>query len=153
MLNAPVALHRIRQWLQAMRDLLALSRARRARGHARAEARPREGHPQTVRSMPRDIPMTLYVGNLAYEVTEDDLRTVFAPFGEVTTVTVIRDRFSGVSRGFGFVEMPAPAAAQAAIAGLHGQALKGRTLHVNEARPRGDRRGGGLASDDRRRAW
>ena len=97
--------------------------------------------------------MNIYVGNLAYEVTEDDLRTVFAPFGEVTAVTVIRDRVSGVSRGFGFVEMPAPAAAQAAIAGLHGQALKGRTLRVNEARPRGDRRGGGLASDDRRRAW
>jgi RNA recognition motif-containing protein len=153
MLNAPVTLHRIRQWLHAARDLFTHSRALRARGNARAEARPLEGSPRTVRSMPRGISMNIYVGNLAYEVTEDDLRTVFAPFGEVTAVTVIRDRFSGVSRGFGFVEMPAPAAAQAAIAGLHGQALKGRTLRVNEARPRGDRRGGGLASDDRRRAW
>jgi RNA recognition motif-containing protein len=97
--------------------------------------------------------MNIYVGNLAYEVTEDDLRAVFAPFGEVTTVTVIRDRFSGVSRGFGFVEMPAPAAAQAAIAGLQGRALKGQTLNVNEARPRGDRRGGGRPQDDRRRSW
>ena len=98
--------------------------------------------------------MNIYVGNLAYEVTEDDLRTVFAPFGDVTAVTVVRDRFSWVSRGFGFVEMPAQAAAQAAIDGLHGQALKGQTLNVNEARPRaGDRRGGGRPSGDQRRSW
>ena len=153
MLNAPVALHRIRQWLHAAYDLLTHSRARPARGNARAAARPLDGHPQTVRSMPRGIPMTIYVGNLAYEVTEDDLRTVFAPYGEVTTVRVIRDRFSGVSRGFGFVEMPTPAAAQAAIAGLQDQAVKGQTLHVNEARPRGDRRGGGRPQGARRHSW
>ena len=97
--------------------------------------------------------MHIYVGNLAYAVTEDDLQTLFTPFGEVTRVTVIRDRFSGESRGFGFVEMPAQAAAQAAIAGLQGRALKGQTLHVNEARPRGDRRGGDRPHDDRRRSW
>ena len=97
--------------------------------------------------------MNIYIGNLAYEVTEDDLRRVFAPFGEVTTVTVIRDRFSGVSRGFGFVEMPMPAAAHAAIARLQGRALKGQTLHVSKARPRVDRRGGGRPSDDRRQSW
>ena len=97
--------------------------------------------------------MTIYVGNLASEVTEDDLRTVCAPFGEVTTVRVIRDRCSGVSRGFGFVEMPTPAAAQAAIAGLQGQAVKGQTLHVHAARPRGDRRGGGRPQGARRHAW
>ena len=87
--------------------------------------------------------MNIYVGNLAHEVTEDDVRTVFVPFGEVTAVTVIRDKFSGASRGFGFVEMPAQAAAQAAIAGLRGQTLKGQTLNVSEARPRSDDRGGG----------
>ncbi len=82
------------------------------------------------------------------------MRTVFAPFGEVTTVAVIRDRFSGVSRGFGCVEMPAQAAAQAAIAGLCGQALKGQTLTVNEARPRSsDRGGGGRPGGDQRRSW
>ena len=97
--------------------------------------------------------MNIYVGNLASEVTEDDLRTVFAPFGEVTTVTVIRDRLSGISRGFGFVEMPDGTAARAAIAGLQGRALKGLTLNVNEARPRDDRRGGGRPRDDRRRSW
>ena len=97
--------------------------------------------------------MNIYVGHLASEVTEDDLRTVFAPFGEVTAVTVIRDRVSGVSRGFGFVEMPAPAAAQAAIAGVHGRALKGQTLSVHEARPRGDRRGSGRPGEDRRQSW
>ena len=98
--------------------------------------------------------MNIYVGNLASAVTEDDVRTVFAPFGEVTTVTVLRDRFSGVSRGFGFVEMPVPAAARAAIAGLHGQALQGQTLNVQEARPRaGDRRGDRSPRGDQRRSW
>ena len=101
----------------------------------------------------RRRPRNIYVGNLASEVTEDDLRTVFAPFGEVTTVTVIRDRLSGISRGFGFVEMPDGTAARAAIAGLQGRALQGLTLNVNEARPRDDRRGGGRPRDDRRRSW
>jgi len=93
--------------------------------------------------------MNIYVGNLSRDVTEDDLRQAFAAFGQVTTVTIIKDKFSGESRGFGFVEMPAKAEAQSAIAGLNGKDLKGRNLNVNEARPRpeggrgGGRRGGG----------
>lgn len=80
--------------------------------------------------------MNIYVGNLAREVTEDDLRTEFSTFGQVASVTVLKDKFTGESRGFGFVEMPAAAEAQAAIDGLNGKDLKGRTMNVNEARPR-----------------
>ncbi|MFQ6083400.1 MAG: RNA recognition motif domain-containing protein [Candidatus Aminicenantia bacterium] len=88
--------------------------------------------------------MNIYVGNLSREVTEDDLRQAFETFGEVTSAKIITDKFSGVSRGFGFVEMPTKAEAQAAITGLNGKELKGRTLTVNEARPRSEgRRGGG----------
>jgi RNA recognition motif-containing protein len=88
--------------------------------------------------------MNIYVGNLAREVTQEDLQQAFEAFGQVTSVSVMKDKFSGESRGFGFVEMPAKAEAQAAIASLNGKALKGRTLNVNEARPRTDRpRGGG----------
>ena len=93
--------------------------------------------------------MNIYVGNLLREVTEDDLRKAFEAFGQVTSVTIIKDKFSGESRGFGFVEMPAKAEAQSAISGLNGKELKGRILSVNEARPRsegrrgGERRGGG----------
>lgn len=93
--------------------------------------------------------MNIYVGNLSREVTEEDLRQAFKAFGEVASATVIKDKFSGESRGFGFVEMPAKAEAQAAIEGLNGKELKGQTLNVNEARPRpegrrgGERRGGG----------
>ena len=88
--------------------------------------------------------MNIYVGNLSREVTEDDLREAFEEFGQVASVTLIKDKFSGESRGFGFVEMPAKAEAQSAINGLNGKELKGQTLNVNEARPRSeDRRGGG----------
>jgi RNA recognition motif-containing protein len=94
--------------------------------------------------------MNIYVGNLSREVIEDDLRKAFEAFGQVESVTVIKDKFSGESRGFGFVEMPAKAEAQSAITDLNGKDLKGRTLNVNEARPRsegqrdrGGRRGGG----------
>ena len=89
--------------------------------------------------------MNIYVGNLSYEVNEEDLRQAFQAFGQITTVSVIKDKFTGQSKGFGFVEMPAQAEAQAAIAGLNGKELKGRTLNVNEARPRteGGRGGGG----------
>lgn len=93
--------------------------------------------------------MNIYVGNLSREATDDDVRQAFAAFGQVATVNIIKDRLSGQSRGFGFVEMPAKTEAQAAIAGLNGKQLKGRTLTVNEARPRteggggGERRGGG----------
>jgi len=89
--------------------------------------------------------MNIYAGNLSREVTEADLRTAFESFGQVTSVKIITDKFSGESRGFGFVEMPTKAEADAAISGLNGKDLKGRPLTVNEARPRaeGSRRGPG----------
>ncbi|MDH5705955.1 MAG: RNA-binding protein [Candidatus Aminicenantes bacterium] len=88
--------------------------------------------------------MNIYVGNLPREATEDDLRQAFEPFGQVTSAKIITDKFTGDPRGFGFVEMSNSSEAQAAISGLDGKDLKGRTLRVNEARPRrDDRRGGG----------
>ena len=87
--------------------------------------------------------MNIYVGNLAREVTEDDLREAFAAFGQVSTATVIKDKFSGESRGFGFVEMPSKNEAQTAIDEMNGKDLKGRTINVNEARPKTDRGDGG----------
>jgi RNA recognition motif-containing protein len=80
--------------------------------------------------------MNIYIGNMSGEVTEDDLLEAFKEFGQVDSVKIITDRVSGESRGFGFVEMPAEAEAQAAINGLNGKELKGGTLTVNEARPR-----------------
>ncbi len=88
--------------------------------------------------------MNIYVGNLSYEVSEEDLRAAFEAFGQVDTVNVIKDRFSGMSKGFGFVEMPNKAEAEAAIAGLNEKDLKGRKLNVNEARQRSDTRRGGV---------
>lgn len=88
--------------------------------------------------------MNIYVGNLAREVTEDDLREAFEEYGQVSSASVIKDKFTHESRGFGFVEMPSQAEAQAALEGLNGKDLKGRALNVSEARPRTDRdRGGG----------
>ncbi len=87
--------------------------------------------------------MNIYVGNLPREATEEDLRKAFESFGEITTAKIITDRFTGDSRGFGFVEMSNSSEAQAAISGLDGKDLKGRALKVNEARPRRDDRGGG----------
>ena len=98
--------------------------------------------------------MNIYVGNLSYEVTEADLKEAFEGFGQIESVRIIKDKFSGQSKGFGFVEMPDDAAAQSAISGLNDQELKGRTVKVNAARPRtenraergrfgADRRGGG----------
>ena len=87
--------------------------------------------------------MNLYVGNLAREVTEDELRQAFEAHGQVTTVNLIKDKFSGEPRGFGFVEMPGKAEAAAAMEALNGQDLKGRAIIVNEARPREERHGGG----------
>ena len=93
--------------------------------------------------------MNIYVGNLSFEVTEEDLKRAFEDFGQVVSVSIIKDRYSGEPRGFGFVEMPAKAEAQSAINGLSGKELKGRTLNVSEARPRSEaRRGGG-----RRGGW
>jgi len=86
--------------------------------------------------------MNIYVGNLARDASQDDLKQAFESFGEVTSVNIIKDRFSGESKGFGFVEMPSKTQAQAAIEGLNGTDLKGKVLTVNEARPRSDNRGG-----------
>jgi hypothetical protein len=85
----------------------------------------------------------LYVGNLAYSVRDDSLLQAFSPFGTVTSAKVMMDRETGRSKGFGFVEMGNDAEAQAAINGMNGQALEGRAVVVNEARPREDRPGGG----------
>ena len=89
--------------------------------------------------------MNIYVGNLAYSVTEDDLREAFAAYGEISSVSLITDKFSGQSKGFGFVEMSNNSEADAAIKGLNETSLKGRNVKVNQAKPRGDRppRGGG----------
>lgn len=87
--------------------------------------------------------MNIYVGNLPREATEDELREVFATYGQVASVTILKDKFSGESRGFGFVEMPAKAEAQAAITGLNGHEMKGRTLTVNEARGKTEKSVGG----------
>ena len=99
--------------------------------------------------------MKIFIGSLSYNVTEENLRMAFRAFGEVASATVIKDEQSGRSKGFGFVEMTVQAEAQSAIAALNGQAFKGRTITVNEARSqsddrrgrdrggRGDRRGSG----------
>jgi cold-inducible RNA-binding protein len=94
--------------------------------------------------------MKIYVGNLAHEVTEDELKQEFAAFGEVTSVSVVTDKYTGRPRGFAFVEMAKVAEGQAAIAGLNGKMLKERTLTVNEARPRSDNRSGGGSYGNRR---
>ena len=83
--------------------------------------------------------MNIYVGNLSFSVSETDLREAFAAYGQVSTASIIKDKFSGESRGFGFVEMPAKEEAEKAIAALNGKDLKGRTMTVNEAKPRTDR--------------
>jgi len=88
--------------------------------------------------------MKIYAGNLAKEMTQDELKQAFEAFGQVDSVALIIDKFSGQSRGFGFIEMPSSEQAQAAIAGLNGKEIKGRVITVNEARPRPEtRRGGG----------
>ena len=91
--------------------------------------------------------MNIYVGNLGYGVTEDDLKEAFGAYGQIDSATIIKDKFSGTSRGYGFVEMPSEDEAKAAIAGLNEKDLKGRALRVNVAHPREERQGGG------RRSW
>ena len=83
--------------------------------------------------------MNIYVGNLAYGVTEEELREAFAAYGEVASASLITDKFSGQSKGFGFVEMPNNSEADAAIKALNDTALKGRNVKVNQAKPRGER--------------
>jgi RNA recognition motif-containing protein len=99
--------------------------------------------------------MNIYVGNLSYDVTEADLRAAFEAYGAVASVSIIKDQYSGQSKGFGFVEMPSASEAQAAVSSLHGKDLMGRTLNVNEARPReggrSERRPGGFGGGGGRR--
>ncbi len=101
--------------------------------------------------------INIYVGNLPRASTEDEIRTLFEAHGEVTSVAIIKDRYTGESRGFGFVEMPSKEEAEAAIEGMNGKEVKGRAIAVNVARPRSDDRrgghGGGRGSDDRGRRW
>ncbi|MFH1151392.1 MAG: RNA-binding protein [Actinomycetota bacterium] len=83
--------------------------------------------------------MKIYAGNLSYDTSDEDLRAAFAQFGTVDSADVISDRSTGRSKGFGFVEMSDPAEAKAAIDGLNGKDLGGRSMNVNEARPKTDR--------------
>jgi len=88
--------------------------------------------------------MNIYVANLAREVTEDELKKAFEEFGEVESVNIIKDKYSGDPKGFGFVQMPSKKEGQSAIDNLNGKELQGKPLNVNEARPRTDRGGGGF---------
>jgi RNA recognition motif-containing protein len=89
--------------------------------------------------------MNIYVGNLSYEVKEEDLKKEFEAYGQVESVKIIQDTYTGRSKGFGFVEMPNNSEAQAALDGLKGKELKGRALNINEARPKTEGGGGGGA--------
>jgi cold-inducible RNA-binding protein len=89
------------------------------------------------------VPSKIYVGNMSYSTTEDELRDLFAPYGEVVSVSVVYDRATGRPRGFAFVEMGTSEAAEGAISGLNGQEVGGRQLRVNAAKPQGEGRGGG----------
>ncbi|MGA3286659.1 MAG: RNA-binding protein [Bacteroidota bacterium] len=84
--------------------------------------------------------MKMYVGNLSRDISEDELKKEFAAFGAVESVTLIKDKFTGTAKGFGFVEMSVKSEAEAAIAGLNDKELKGRKMVVNEARPMADRK-------------
>ena len=121
------------QWL--LEDSSAAERA------SKREARFRHLRVDLLRGV---LGMNIYVGNLSYNTDDDGLRNAFAEFGEVASTQVIKDKDTGRSRGFGFVEMPDQAAAEAAIKGLNGKEVDGRALSVNEARPKPDRgdRGG-----------
>ncbi len=88
--------------------------------------------------------MKIYVGNLSYDVTEEELRQEFLAFGGVESVSIITDKYTGRPKGFAFVEMPSVSEGQAAITALNGKSLKDRTLNVDAARPRSDNRGSGF---------
>ena len=102
--------------------------------------------------------MNIYVGNLSYDATDETIKQAFEPFGEITSVRVIKDKYTGQSRGFGFVEMSVQSQAQTAIKSLNGKELLGKQINVNEARPRTDQgrfggqggRNGRLGYGDRR---
>jgi RNA recognition motif-containing protein len=94
--------------------------------------------------------MKMYVGNLSRDISEDELKKEFAAFGTVDSVALIKDKFTGTAKGFGFVEMSVRSEAEAAIAGLNDKEVKGRKMVVNEARPMADRRRGGNSSGGNR---
>jgi len=96
--------------------------------------------------MPKENAMNLYVGNLPYRLTEDQLRAAFEEFGSVSSCTIIKDKVTGQSKGFGFLEMPERSEAEAAISNLNGRDLMGRKINVNEARPRENRAPAGARS-------
>ena len=86
--------------------------------------------------------MNIFVGNMSYQATEEELRSTFAEFGQIQSATIIKDKATGESKGFGFVEMHSNKEAQSAIEGLNNKEFMGRSIMVNEARPREDRRRG-----------
>lgn len=92
--------------------------------------------------------MNIYVGNISWDLTDEELKATFEAHGQVSSAKIVTDKFTGRSRGFGFVEMPEKAEAEAAISGLNGKELKGREIVVNEARPRQE----GSKSGERRRS-
>ena len=94
--------------------------------------------------------MKIYVGNLSYDTTEQELKQQFEAFGSVDTVSIVMDKYSGRPKGFAFVEMASKSEGEAAIAGLNGKSLDERTIVVNESRPRNDNRSGGGGYGDRR---
>jgi hypothetical protein len=100
----------------------------------------------------KEVRMNIYVGNLSYDMTEEELRKEFEAFGKVDSVNVIKDKFTDRSRGFAFVEMAVAEEGKAALAALNGKDIKGRALNVSEARPKtdGGRRGGGGGGGGRR---
>jgi RNA recognition motif-containing protein len=99
--------------------------------------------------------MNLFIGNLSRDVTEADLRALFEPFGKISTLNIIKDKFSGGSKGFGFIEMPVKEEAEAAMKALHRTPLKGQSMDITEARPREPRKPGygGRGDGGRRRSW
>jgi RNA recognition motif-containing protein len=99
--------------------------------------------------------MNIYVGNISSQLTEEELKEAFVAYGEISSVKLIKDKYTGEPRGFGFVEMSEKSEAEAAITGLNGKELKGKTLKVNEARPRreGFRSGGSGASSYGHSRW
>lgn len=83
--------------------------------------------------------MNIYVGNLSYEITDDEVKDLFSPHGEIASVSIIKDKHSGQSKGFGFIEMPNQAEAEEAIKALNESELKGRNIKVNQAKPKEER--------------
>lgn len=96
--------------------------------------------------------MNLFIGNLSRDVTEAELRELFEPFGKTSLVNIVKDKFSGVSKGFGFIEMPVKEEAEAAMKALYRKPLKGQSLDITEARPKKPAHGG-HGGGGRRRSW